>query len=83
MKEAHPTIVVLDGHTLDPGDNPWDEIAALGALAVHPRTPPDLVVERARDAVILLTNKTRLDAAALGRSRGSPSSPSWRPATTW
>ena len=23
-------IVVLDGYTLNPGDNPWDPLAALG-----------------------------------------------------
>ncbi len=58
-------IVVLDGHTLNPGDNPWDAIARLGDLAVFERTPPALVVERARDAEIVLTNKTRLDRATL------------------
>jgi glycerate dehydrogenase len=58
-------IVVLDGHTLDPGDNPWDELASLGDLTVYERTPPELTVERARGADVVLTNKTRLDAAAL------------------
>ena len=27
-------IVVLDGYTLNPGDNPWDPLAALGDLTV-------------------------------------------------
>ncbi len=58
-------IVVLDGYTLNPGDNPWDEIAELGELIVYERTPPELVRERARDADIVLTNKTRLSAATL------------------
>jgi glycerate dehydrogenase len=58
-------IVVLDGYTLNPGDNPWDELAALGGLTVYDRTPPDLVVARAAEAEIVLTNKTVLDAAAL------------------
>lgn len=58
-------IVVLDGHTLNPGDNPWDDLASLGDLTVYERTPPGLTVERARGADILLTNKTRLDAATL------------------
>ena len=57
-------IVVLDGATLDPGDNPWDGIAAFGPLEVHARTPPALVVERARGAAVVLTNKTVLDAKA-------------------
>ena len=57
-------IVVLDGHTVNPGDNPWDPVARLGDLTVFDRTPPALVIERARHAEIVLTNKTRLDAAA-------------------
>jgi glycerate dehydrogenase len=60
-----PSIVVLDGHTLNPGDNPWDELAALGDLDIHERTPAERIVERARAADILLTNKTPLRAAAL------------------
>jgi len=56
-------IVVLDGHTLDPGDNPWDEITALGELVVHARTDPSDVVARARGAEIVITNKTPLPAA--------------------
>ena len=58
-------IVVLDGHTLNPGDNPWDELAALGELTVHVRSTPDEVVPRARGAEVVLTNKTVLDAATL------------------
>lgn len=58
-------IVVLDGHTVNPGDNPWDPIARLGSLTVFERTPPEEIVGRARDAEIVLTNKTRLDRAAL------------------
>ena len=63
-------IVVLDGATLnpgyrpgaDPGDNPWDAVAALGELVVHERTPRELVRERAAGASVLLTNKTPIDA---------------------
>lgn len=58
-------IVILDGHALNPGDNPWDPLAALGTLTVYPRTPADLVVERAREADILVLNKTRITAAVL------------------
>ncbi len=53
-------IVVLDGYTLNPGDNPWTEVAALGDLAVHDRTPRAQIIERALDAEIILTNKTLL-----------------------
>ena len=58
-------IVVLDGYTLNPGDNPWDPVAAHGHLTVHDRTPGPLILERARDADIILTNKTPLSAATL------------------
>jgi len=59
-------IVVLDGYTLNPGDNPWDDVARLGALQVYDRTRPDEVVQRARNARIALINKTVLDADAIG-----------------
>ncbi len=58
-------IVVLDGHTLNPGDNPWDEVAALGELTVYDRTPAELIVERTSEAEIVLTNKTPLTADTL------------------
>jgi len=58
-------IVVLDGHTLNPGDNSWEGVAALGELQVYARTAPALVRERAAGAEIVLTNKTHLDAATL------------------
>jgi glycerate dehydrogenase len=51
-------IVALDGYTLNPGDNPWDAVNQLGELTVYDRTPPTDVIERARGANVLLTNKT-------------------------
>ena len=58
-------IVVLDGHTLNPGDNPWDEVARFGEFTVYDRTPRELIAERCRDAQIVLTNKTRLSAETI------------------
>lgn len=58
-------IVVLDGHTLDPGDNPWDAVEALGELTVYDRTPADAIVERAGEAEVVVTNKTALQAETL------------------
>jgi glycerate dehydrogenase len=60
-------IVVLDGYTMNPGDNPWDDVARLGEFACHDRTPAGLIVERARDADIVLTNKTPLLAETLAK----------------
>lgn len=59
------TIVVLDGYALNPGDNPWTEVAKLGKLIVHDRTPVAQIVERAREADIILSNKAPLSAATL------------------
>src|SRR5690348_9882996 len=58
-------IVVLDGHTLNPGDLAWEPLAELGEFLVFERTPAELVVERALGADVLVTNKTRLGAEAL------------------
>jgi glycerate dehydrogenase len=53
-------ITILDGHTLNPGDNPWDDLARLGELTIYDRTAPGDIISRARDAGIILTNKTPL-----------------------
>ena len=50
-------IVVIDGYTLNPGDNPWDELGKLGELTVYNRTSEDQIVDRTRKAEIILTNK--------------------------
>jgi glycerate dehydrogenase len=60
-------IVVLDGYTANPGDLSWDEITRLGDCIIHERTPEAEVVERARDAEIVLTNKALIRAAALSQ----------------
>ena len=65
MSDAPKQIVVLDGHTLNPGDLSWNALSALGSLTVHDRTPPAQVVERAADAEIIFTNKTLLPAEAI------------------
>ena len=60
-----PTIVILDGYTINPGDNPWAPVEALGSCLIHDRTPPELLLERAREADIILTSKCKLDEAVL------------------
>jgi glycerate dehydrogenase len=55
-------IAVLDGHTLNPGDNSWDAIASLGEIAVYPRTSPGELIDRASGAEVLIVNKTPLSA---------------------
>ncbi len=56
-------IVALDGHTLNPGDNPWDPVAALGDFSVYDKTSDELVLERAAGAQVILTNKVPLTPA--------------------
>ena len=53
-------IVVLDGYAVNPGDNPWDGLAALGSLEVYDRTSSGDIGERGKDADIILANKTPL-----------------------
>src|SRR5688572_17166701 len=68
-----PRIVLLDGHTLSPGDLSLAELEKLGELHVFARTPPELVLERAREADVLVTNKTVLSGetiALLPKLRG-------------
>lgn len=62
-----PRIVVLDGHTLNPGDLSWQGLEALGDCTVHARTAADNIVVRSRDAEILLTNKTPLTAETIAQ----------------
>jgi glycerate dehydrogenase len=53
-------IVVLDGYTLNPGDLSWRRLESIGETVVYERTPEELIVERARGAQIVFTNKTPL-----------------------
>jgi glycerate dehydrogenase len=58
-------IVVTDGFTLNPGDLNWDEIHALGKVTLYDRTPADLLIERCKDADIILTNKVAFSREVL------------------
>lgn len=55
-------IVVLDGYAANPGDLSWDELKALGECTIYDRTAPEEVLERAKGAEVLLTNKVVLTA---------------------
>lgn len=58
-------ITVTDGYTLNPGDNPWDAVAALGDLTVYDRTAPEDLVQRCLDSDIAIVNKTPFDSNTL------------------
>ncbi|HAM73877.1 MAG TPA: glycerate dehydrogenase [Verrucomicrobiales bacterium] len=60
-----PRIVILDGHTLNPGDQSWSGLEALGDCQVHARSAPHEVVDRCRGAAVVITNKVPLSRATL------------------
>ena len=60
-------IVVVDGHTLNPGDLDWSALEALGDCEVHARSTPEQVVERSQGAAIILTNKALLPRESIAR----------------
>jgi glycerate dehydrogenase len=53
-------IVILDGYALNPGDLSYECLQQFGTLKVYDSTTPDQVVERAKEAEALLTNKVVL-----------------------
>jgi glycerate dehydrogenase len=58
-------IIVLDSHTLNPGDLSWDSLKNLGEVVLYDRTPSDKIVERSAGAEILITNKTPFSKATI------------------
>jgi glycerate dehydrogenase len=54
--------VILDGHTLNPGDLSWSGVEALADVTYYDRTPAAQIVERLRDADAVLTNKVPISA---------------------
>ena len=61
-------IVVMDGHTGNPGDLSWEGLERLGELTVYPRTPhhdKPAIIKAIGDAEIVLTNKTPVTAEVL------------------
>ena len=62
-------IVILDGHTENPGDLSWAGFEALGDLTVYDRTPDDdgEIVRRIGDAEAVYTNKTPIRRGILER----------------
>ncbi|CAG4988518.1 Hydroxypyruvate reductase [Dyadobacter sp. CECT 9275] len=60
-------IVILDGYTLNPGDQDWAPLRSLGNLTVYDRSAQNEIVERAKDAEILLVNKVVLNENTLSQ----------------
>lgn len=60
MNRKHPQIVVLDAYCLNPGDLSWKRLELLGDCVFHDRSSSAQVIDRIRNADILLTNKVPL-----------------------
>jgi glycerate dehydrogenase len=62
-------LVMLDAHTLDPqGDLSWQPLTDLPVeLVRHDRTKPEDVLERVRDAELVLTNKVKVTGPMLSQ----------------
>lgn len=58
-------IVNLDGYTTNPGDLSWDWLGNYGEYKVYDRTAPEQIAERAKDADILIINKSVITAQML------------------
>ena len=58
-------IVILDGHTANPGDLSWDGLREYGELKVYDRTAPAELLSRAEGAEVILTNKVIIDAKTM------------------
>ncbi len=56
-----PHIVVLDAHTLNPGDLSWSRLRSLGRVELYEQSEGAEIVERSREADILLVNKVVID----------------------
>ena len=62
-------IVITDGYTLNPGDLSWDALHQFGNIINYDRTPKEEVLDRCKDATIIVTNKTPISADVIGAAR--------------
>ncbi len=57
-----PNIVFLDGATVNPGDLSWEDFHKIGIFTFYERTGPNEVIERSKNADVLIVNKVKLNA---------------------
>lgn len=60
-------IVNLDGYTTNPGDQSWDWLEKYGEYKVYDRTNKEDIIARAKDADILIINKSVITAEMLDK----------------
>jgi glycerate dehydrogenase len=61
-------IVVLDGQTMGMSADAWDGLRQLGEVEVYDLSSPEEVLERARTAGVLVTNKARISDAVMAKT---------------
>lgn len=61
-------IVITDGRTLNPGDLSWSSFEEMGALKYFDRCLPSEVVDRCKEATIIVTNKTPISKETIGKA---------------
>ncbi len=61
-------IIVLDGYAANPGDFNWDGLTQLGECTIYDRTANNDIINRIKDAEIILTNKTPITAETIEQS---------------
>lgn len=59
--------IILDAYTLNPGDLNWSDLESLADWKMYDYTRPNETLERARDADLILTNKTVLSGEIIAR----------------
>ncbi|MEO8472024.1 MAG: D-2-hydroxyacid dehydrogenase [Chryseolinea sp.] len=62
-------IVIPDGYTLNPGDLSWDAISQYGDLDIFDRSTEPEMIERCREADIILTNKAIVSKAVIHNAK--------------
>ena len=60
-------IVILDAHTVNPGDLSWAPLDEMAELTIYDRTLPEEVVERCKGAEMVITNKVVFDIDVLNQ----------------
>ena len=62
-----PSIVVLDGFTLNPGDLDWSGLDALGSWTVYEHSNEAEILSRSQSAEILIVNKATLSSSIINQ----------------
>ncbi|GAB3323449.1 D-2-hydroxyacid dehydrogenase [Larkinella ripae] len=58
-------LVYADAYALNPGDLDWTPLTSLGNVTLHDRTAPDDLLERLKDADMVLVNKVKMNRQTL------------------